>query len=206
VKFFHDSWNFWAGAGWFAVPLLFLAFFCWFRLISLSFLLKNKSFKMTYYESAISHRLIEGQSTESIRDWLSSEPGVISRIVNYSFNQAENLDLVLTRYLEASECELEHIGREFGLLSALVKSAPLIGLLGTVVGMVETFYGLSHGVNMALISAGISKALLTTQLGLLVALPGVFGLSFIRRKFSRYQTEMERLQFHIKALFCGGTL
>ena len=47
----------------------------------------------------------------------------------------------------------------------MVTSAPLLGLLGTVAGMIQTFAALSNSGDVSTISVGISKALLTTQLG-----------------------------------------
>ena len=62
------------------------------------------------------------------------------------------------------------------LVKAIVVLAPLIGLLGTVVGMIETFDALQNNVMFSQggsISGGISKALFTTELGLVVAVPGL---------------------------------
>ena len=103
------------------------------------------------------------------------------------------------RYNEASHAEILDMEKEFNLLSSMVKAMPLLGLLGTVAGMVDTFTGLS-GSSAISVSEGISKALLTTQLGLLVALPGVFGIVYLKRKFNRFVLELDRLQFHINAL------
>ena len=62
------------------------------------------------------------------------------------------------------------------LVKTIVVMAPLIGLLGTVVGMIETFDALQNNVMFSQgtsISGGISKALFTTELGLIVAVPGL---------------------------------
>ena len=74
--------------------------------------------------------------------------------------------------------------RERVMLSALTAAAPLLGLMGTVTGMILTFSGVSamSGDTAAVVAGGISQALITTQVGLVVALPGVFGLAHLRRK------------------------
>lgn len=81
------------------------------------------------------------------------------------------------------------------VLRAMVASAPLLGLLGTVGGMIETFAtlhtsGLAHA--DASVAGGISTALLTTQLGLLVSVPGLLvarGLDrFEERKRQRLRS------------------
>ena len=70
------------------------------------------------------------------------------------------------------------------LLNTLVAAAPLAGLLGTVIGMLGTFSGLAAGgsESMSLVAGGIHEALLTTQTGLMIALPGVFASLVIKRR------------------------
>ena len=86
---------------------------------------------------------------------------------------------VLEAFRKRTENALEILRRDFLPLAALTAAAPLLGLLGTVTGMIETFEALAHfGGDMGgRMAGGISRALLTTQIGLLVALPGVFGLA-----------------------------
>ncbi len=62
-----------------------------------------------------------------------------------------------------------------GPTEALLQAAPLLGLFGTVRGMIQTFQALFHGatVDGVTVADGISQALITTQLGLLVAIPGL---------------------------------
>lgn len=83
------------------------------------------------------------------------------------------------------------------LAKSLVVTAPLLGLLGTVSGMIETFDSLAE---MALfrqsggIAGGISKALFTTQMGLAVAIPGYFLLAVQQRRQKNLESELLRLQ------------
>lgn len=79
--------------------------------------------------------------------------------------------------------ELQRLESNLGLLSFLAQAAPLLGLLGTVLGMVDLFIGLQSagggGVEVAKLSSGIWKALLTTAAGLTVAVPTLAGHSFL---------------------------
>ncbi|MEZ5489521.1 MAG: MotA/TolQ/ExbB proton channel family protein [Gammaproteobacteria bacterium] len=67
------------------------------------------------------------------------------------------------------------------LIATLVTTAPLVGLLGTVSGMLKTFRGLSTGKGdtFDLVAAGISEAMITTETGLLVAIPATFLIMLI---------------------------
>ncbi|MEC8546425.1 MAG: MotA/TolQ/ExbB proton channel family protein, partial [Pseudomonadota bacterium] len=69
---------------------------------------------------------------------------------------------------------LRHLGSNIWVLELIAASAPLFGLLGTVLGMIVAFQGVGQGVggaDTALLAAGIWEALLTTAFGLAVALP-----------------------------------
>jgi len=83
------------------------------------------------------------------------------------------------------------------LVRTIVVLAPLIGLLGTVIGMIETFDSLA---SMSLfsqsggIAGGISQALFTTQMGLVVAVPGVIIGRLLDRRANTMELELEQIK------------
>jgi biopolymer transport protein ExbB len=82
------------------------------------------------------------------------------------------------------------------LVKTIVVLAPLIGLLGTVVGMIETFDALQNNVMFSQgdsISGGISKALFTTELGLIVAVPGLIIGRSLEKQQRRLVMEFEQI-------------
>lgn len=88
------------------------------------------------------------------------------------------------------------ISRYSTLVKTIVILAPLIGLLGTVMGMIETFDALTTGSMFsqgASISGGISKALFTTELGLVVAVPGLILGKILDKKEERFALEFEQI-------------
>ena len=89
-----------------------------------------------------------------------------------------------------------HLDRHVGTILVLASLAPLIGLLGTVSGMITTFEVISlFGTgNASALAGGISEALITTQTGLVVALPGLVAGNFIRRRVERLKARMERFR------------
>lgn len=90
------------------------------------------------------------------------------------------------------------------LIRVIVLIAPLLGLLGTVSGMIETFQSLS---TMTLhsqtggVAGGIAEALFTTQMGLTVAVPGLLANSLLNRK----QHQIEKDLTQVKDLLCHKT-
>ncbi len=83
------------------------------------------------------------------------------------------------------------------VIRSIVVIAPLAGLLGTVAGMIETFDSLGDGALFAAsggIAGGISQALLTTQMGLVVAIPGVIAGRMLDRKQLSLESDLDALQ------------
>ena len=201
MQLISDIIDFWTRAGWYVLPLLLLSIFSWIWLLNLYFKLRLCSFRTSFFEEEIERRLASGESRSSVLNWLSSERGIIARIINYVFLFANKSgESIRDRFYEACGDEINTIEKEFVLLGSMVKAAPLLGLLGTVVGMIDTFAALGTSSGMETVSLGISKALLTTQLGLLIALPGIFGLVYLKRKFNRFTLELDRLELHLEHL------
>lgn len=90
---------------------------------------------------------------------------------------------------------LEGLRGGIRILEVVATTAPLLGLLGTVLGMIEAFQALEaagNKVDPSILSGGIWAALLTTAAGLIVAVPVVFGVNFLERK-------LERLHHHLQS-------
>lgn len=87
-----------------------------------------------------------------------------------------------TAFHRRGDTFVEGLRHDLIILSALTAVAPLLGLLGTVRGMIDTFQAVSQvaGETGLDVASGISQALITTQFGLVIALPGVFGISRLR--------------------------
>jgi biopolymer transport protein ExbB len=93
--------------------------------------------------------------------------------------------------------EQKDISRYNRLIMTIVAAAPLLGLLGTVIGMIETFDSLG---DMSLfsqsggIAGGISQALITTQMGLAVAIPGLIVNGVLARRQKNIEIELAQLK------------
>jgi biopolymer transport protein ExbB/biopolymer transport protein TolQ len=79
-----------------------------------------------------------------------------------------------------------------GGLATIATTAPFIGLLGTVIGIINAFRGMaaSGAGGLGSVSAGIAEALVTTALGLFVAIPAVWLYNLFLNKIERFQVEM----------------
>ena len=80
--------------------------------------------------------------------------------------------------------EEERLSKNLSLLATISSSAPYIGLLGTVIGIINAFRGLSTTAQLTLssVAPGISEALVATAVGLLAAIPALIGYNQFMRK------------------------
>jgi biopolymer transport protein ExbB len=95
---------------------------------------------------------------------------------------------------EAGEIETR-IGHGLWILETIVTAAPLLGLLGTITGMMQSFNVIGKGglVAPTQVTSGVAQALIATALGLLIALFALFAFNFFSRALSRTLDRMERL-------------
>ena len=86
--------------------------------------------------------------------------------------------------------------RNFGLLKTLIKLCPLLGLLGTVLGMLEIFdaVAITGGNNPRVTAGGVSKAIITTMAGMVIAISGLPIMGYLAR---RVEIEKEKLAEHL---------
>ncbi len=87
------------------------------------------------------------------------------------------------------------LGRGLWVLETIVTAAPLLGLVGTIVGMMHSFrlIGGSGLVNPTGITGGVAQALIATTLGLIIALVALFAFNFFSHRQAQVLDEMERL-------------
>lgn len=102
-------------------------------------------------------------------------------------------------FLEAStitvvSSQIKRLEKNLHVLSTIVTLAPFLGLLGTVWGILVTFSGLHGGgiaTSNAAILGGISTALATTVLGLIVAIPSLISYNYLKSKLHQYASDMD---------------
>lgn len=94
----------------------------------------------------------------------------------------------------------KRIHHGLSLLAALAAAAPLLGLFGTVIGMIDTFEVISlFGTgNARALAGGISEALISTQSGLLVGIPALLMCIFLRQQARRLETRLNAARMAFK--------
>jgi biopolymer transport protein ExbB len=96
--------------------------------------------------------------------------------------------------VDAAAAQIERdMSRGLWLLETIVTAAPLIGLLGTIVGMMHSFrlIGGDGLVNPSGVTGGVAQALIATAIGLVIALVALFAFNFFSRRIDRLMDELE---------------
>lgn len=129
-----------------------------------------------------------------------------SALANISYNIITNTDLPLSRLLEVAEesgrNEASKLDKYLPSLQTIVAIAPLLGLLGTVLGMIKIFdvIALQGTGNAEALSSGIAEALITTAAGLVVAIPAQIFYHIARARADSIGVALEKAASEIMNL------
>lgn len=114
-------------------------------------------------------------------------------------SQVEALQLVLDA--EAG-VERDHLGSWIPTLAVIGSASPLLGLLGTVLGVIDAFIGIATqgSGNIAAVAPGVAEALIATAVALATAIPAVFGYNIFAARLNRIENELEAFGTEIIAM------
>jgi biopolymer transport protein ExbB len=144
------------------------------------------------------HHWFAGRSMEALRAVVNHRRSPLAKVLTAAMHGLSQNPASEPRIREEVQriaaVELEQLRSYLRLLELIASLSPLLGLLGTVLGMIEAFQKLEQAgsrIDPALLSGGIWQALLTTAIGLAVAIPVVLVLSWLERRVERCAHTME---------------
>jgi biopolymer transport protein ExbB len=171
-SFWEQTLKIWIDGGPLMVPLALLTAVIYYCVLSLYLELFTRRF----------NRLDENLW----RHWIDRPEdgtGEVGEIIRFASANRESTERLRASFAEVRADYLPRINSRIRFAMVLVSTAPLAGLLGTVTGMLKTFDGLaaSAGSSTAsLVAGGIAEALITTETGLVIAIPGFVLISRIK--------------------------
>jgi len=188
------AWEYIHTGGIVMFPLVLISVLLWgciiYRLLVLKELYRND------LTTAQAHICVKDRST------LPPECRGIAAVLVGTFMSLRSGNPQLDRHLleEAAMQVRTSLRDGLNLISVLAAVAPLLGLLGTVLGMISTFdtIALFGNSNPRAMAGGISEALVTTQTGLIVAIPGLFMRNFIQRRADGLELRLNTLTQKLK--------
>lgn len=147
-----------------------------------------------------SHFVVEARGASlRIKETVTADTGTIPG-ATLTGSQLEALHLMLDA---ESDSERERLGRFIPWLATIGSVSPLLGLLGTVLGIIEAFLGIakSGSGNLSAVAPGVAEALIATAASLAVAIPATFGYNILAHRLNRYGGTMDRFNAAVIARF-----
>ncbi len=130
---------------------------------------------------------------------------VLARAIEVKHAERQTLETIL---VNAIDREVQALSSYIQTLATIGNIAPLLGLLGTVMGMIKAFMVIQQmggKVNAAVLAGGIWEAMLTTAIGLAVALPTMVAHSYLVARVDKYEAGLQNgAVAFIKAISNGG--
>ncbi|HEX7918352.1 MAG TPA: MotA/TolQ/ExbB proton channel family protein [Gemmatimonadales bacterium] len=204
-----DLLHLWGTMGWFAKGIVITLFIMSVLSLTVAFqklmLIRKSQAATRKFAPEFSRAIQEGSLENAIRLAEKNKVSHVSRVLGEALAEVKPLlsdqATVTVADINSSERAVERqmlivlsdYKRGLGMLGTVGSTAPFVGLLGTTMGIVNAFTGMSAGGasgGLAGISAGIAEALITTAFGLIVAIPAVWFYNYFTTKIENLTIEM----------------
>ncbi|HPS20356.1 MAG TPA: MotA/TolQ/ExbB proton channel family protein [Candidatus Omnitrophota bacterium] len=183
-------------------PLMFIIIFCsviaFAIIIERIWYLRQVRIDTEQFMEQISGILKRNKIMDAI-DMCNATPGVIPRILKAGILKHDRSRVEIKEAIEeAAMYEIPKLEKNLNILATIAHISPLLGLLGTVTGMVSAFQVIEEKasamvpVNPGDLAGGIWEALITTVGGLTIAIPAYVAYNYLASKVSSFVLEMEK--------------
>jgi biopolymer transport protein ExbB len=194
------TWDYLVQGGWVMLPMVTASVVMWALIL----------------ERTRTYRRLGGQDIEAVEALAAAETNTLpSGVQGLRWTLVQRFLAVRSGLPQMDDLMLAHVTEKLrrslhsrlAVIAVLAGVAPLLGLLGTVLGMIQTFevisvFGTSNAKAMA---GGISVALITTQTGLLVAIPGLFISGSLTRRASRLEHALDEFSLSLRRALKSGS-
>ena len=186
-------WELVKAGGWLMLPLVLCSIFT--LAITLERLIRLKRANVLPKNLLLQ----KGRPLDSVLDTLEHDKVAAKSTLGYILREGIDAfpqgEAYARAQMEATASrEIGYLEKNVNFLGTLSAVAPLLGLLGTVLGIIESFLVLDFGTNSnpTMMIPGISKALITTAAGMVIAIPALFAYRYFQRLVQEYISELEQ--------------
>ena len=197
-------WELVKAGGWLMLPLILCSIFTVAISLERFIRLRRSAVLPSALMSSSSHSV--DQVIVQLQQNQALQTSPLGRILKAGIeNQSMGEQFAKAQMEVTASQEIGYLERNINFLGTMSAVAPLLGLLGTVVGIIESFLVIDIGSSSSptLMIPGISKALITTAVGMLIAIPALMAYRYFQRLVHEYIAELEQQAplFHAALFF-----
>lgn len=187
-------WSLVMDGGYIMIPLALLLLVSIYIFVQRCIVIHNASREDSTFMNKIREYVHEGD-LESAENLCRKTNTPYSRLIFKGLTRiGRPMNDVLVAIENTGNIEIANLGKGFSWLSTTAAGAPMLGFLGTVVGMIQAFFSLASAgtsANIAVLSSGIYQALVTTVAGLVVGIIALFAYNYLVSRINRVMNSME---------------
>ena len=181
--------------GWMMIPIILLSFVAAYIFIERYYVIRKATMEDQNFMNRIKDYIHDGK-VEAALALCRSTDSPSARMVEKGISRlGRPLQDITTAIENVGKLEIAKLEKSFPTLATIAGAEPMLGFLGTVIGMVQSFYAMSqagNNIEVSLLSDGIYTALITTVAGLIVGILGYFA-------YNTLVVRVERVVFRLEA-------
>lgn len=181
--------------GWVMIPIILLSFVAAYIFIERFYVIRKATNVDMNFMNRIKDYIHEGR-IEAAQSLCRSTEGPSARMVEKGISRlGRPLQDISTAIENVGKLEISKLEKGFPTLATITGAEPMLGFLGTVIGMVQSFYAMSmagNNIDVSMMSDGIYTALITTVAGLIVGILGYFA-------YNTLVVRVEKIVFNLEA-------
>jgi len=181
--------------GWLMVPIILLSFVAAYIFIERYYVIRKATHEDQNFMNRIKDYIHDGK-IESAMALCKSTDSLSARMIEKGISRlGRPLNDISTAIENVGKLEISKLEKSFPTLATIVGVAPMLGFLGTVIGMVRSFYAMSqagNNIEVSLLADGIYTALITTVAGLTIGILGYFA-------YNTLVVKVEKVIFNLEA-------
>jgi biopolymer transport protein ExbB len=181
--------------GWVMIPIILLSFVAAYIFIERYYVIKKVSKEDVNFMNRIKDYIHEGKIDAALALCRSTDSPSARMVEKGISRLGRPLQDITTAIEQVGKLEISKLEKTFPTLATITGAEPMLGFLGTVIGMVRSFYAMSqagNNIEVSLLSDGIYTALITTVAGLIVGILGFFA-------YNTLVVRVERVVFNLEA-------
>jgi biopolymer transport protein ExbB len=181
--------------GWVMIPIILLSFVAVYIFIERYYVIRKASNEDINFMNRIKDYIHDGKIDAAVALCRSTD-SPSSRMIEKGITRlGRPLQDISTAIENVGKLEISKLEKGFPTLATITGAEPMLGFLGTVIGMVQSFYAMSqagNNIEVSMMSDGIYTALITTVAGLIVGIAGYFA-------YNTLVVRVERVVFNLEA-------